>query len=171
MGRFSTKGISAALLASTVLLAGCGSSSLNPFNWFGKSQSESESVSTNTNTLIPTRSGFRRRDTEYQGRAVDQITGLVIERVPGGAIVRVNGVAFAQGSYDVVMEPENIDELPVKGVLTYTLKALLPSKYRQQGNTTSREISAAHYVSDQTLNGVRSIRVLGAKNARTARRR
>lgn len=167
MGKFSTTGLVAPLLVSVLVLSGCGNSRLNPFNWFGRSTSEA--VEQSTNPLIPTRSGFRRPEATYQGRIVDQITGLVIERAPGGALIRVTGLAATQGSYDVLIEPENEDELPVKGVLTYTLKARLPA--RPQGPATTREIVAAHFLTNQQLEGVRSIRVLGARNARSVRRR
>lgn len=172
MGKFSKAGhktsLMAGFLVSALVLTGCGNSRLNPMNWFGRSRSEVV-VAPSTNPLIPTKKGFRRAKAGYSGRAVDQITGLVIERVPGGALIQITGLAATQGSYDVLVEPDNKDELPVDGVLTYTLKARLPA--RPQGAPATREINAGHFITDQQLEGVRSIRVLGARNSHTVRRR
>jgi len=167
MGKIFTARLVAPLLVSTLVLAGCGNSRLNPFNWFGRSRGEV--IVASTNPLIPTRSGFRRPKAAYNGTPVDQITALVIERTPGGAIIRVTGLAATQGSFDVLMEPINEDDVAVDGVLTYTLKARLPR--RPQGPASTREVVAAHFVTDQQLEGVRTIRVVGARNAHTVRRR
>ncbi|MGB7243078.1 MAG: hypothetical protein WBC93_13440 [Sulfitobacter sp.] len=166
-----------ALLVSTLLLTACGAirdSRVNPFNWFGGGRSApvDSSETGEVNPLIPTSTGLfanaRKRDAIYLGTPIDSVTGLVIERVPGGAIIRVSGVAQRQGTYSVQLTPENEEELPVDGVLTYRLEGIPISG--QQGPVQTREITAARSVTDQQLAGVRQIRVEGARNAQVARR-
>lgn len=161
-----------ALLISTLTLAGCGSirnSRINPFNWFGNSRAEALPAEV-TNPLLPLRNRFRRPEAVYFGTPVDTIKDLSIERVAGGALVRVKGIAATQGSYEVKLVPENDGE-PVKGVLTLTLKAQVPNSKNRISTEASREVNTAHFLSDNDLEGARTIRVLGARNARSSRRR
>jgi hypothetical protein len=165
------------LLLSTVLVA-CGSireSRINPFNWFGQSRSEAiVPVEENTNPLIPRRGGLfsrgRAREAVYQGTPFEQVTDLKIERVPGGAIIRATGLAARQGIYDVQLTPENEDEEPVNGVLTYRLEGIRPERATPVGAAPTREVTAARALTDQQLRGVRTIRVEGQLNAQVARR-
>ena len=120
-----------ALLLSTLVLTGCATvrdSRVNPFNWFGKARSAPIAQSSaQANPLIPQTSSIfsRKRNSNavYNGRPVDQITDLTIERVPGGILLRATGLAARQGLYDVQLVPQNKDELPVDGVLTYRQRA------------------------------------------------
>ena len=159
-----------ALLASTITLTACGSvrdSRFNPFNWFGASRSEVVQTGT-TNPLIPQKSPMmRRKEIPYQGQLIDQISDLVIERVTGGALIRATGMASVQGAYDVrlVASEEGVQ----KGVLSFELTTLLPAKPKRQGPEQSRRVTVAVFVTDQQLEGVRTIRVQGARNARTSR--
>lgn len=156
------------LLISAVVLSGCGNSRLNPKNWFGRSQAVPVASATDANPLIPRKNRLLKRDTSYQGTLVGEIRDLTIERVPGGAIARVAGLADQQGPYEVRLIPLN-DGAPVGGVLSYELRALnLP--YKAVGTERSRTLTAAVFVTDQDLAGVREIRVLGARNARSSRR-
>ncbi len=167
-----------ALLVSTLVLTGCATvrdSRVNPFNWFGTARSEpltrTEAV---TNPLIPQRSGLfaaaRERATVYNGRPFDQVTDLTIEPVPGGALIRATGLAARQGIYAVQLTPDNEDELPVDGVLTYRLEGVEPDRNTPVGAQPTREVVAARKVTNQTLAGVRTIRVLGQRNALTSSR-
>lgn len=162
----------ALLLISTTLLAGCGGSRLNPLNWFGGARSTANGDA--TNPLIPRGSGISfslRRPTVYTGSPVDQITGLTVERIPGGAIIRVEAVASEQGAYNVKMVPETDGDEAVNGVLSYTLAANLPARRRPVvGTEASRRIVAAHYVSDKVLAETRTISVAGLRNTLTVRR-
>ncbi len=162
----------ALLLISTLVLGGCATirdSRINPLNWFGGAES-TQVAAGETNPLIPRRSGFGLTvASPYRGTPVDQITGLTVERVPGGAIIRIEAVAARQGSYNVVVEPATPGDDPVDGVLDYTLLAeKLPRA--PIGTPPSRRIVAAHSVSDDQLAGVRTIRVSGARNTLTVRR-
>lgn len=161
-----------ALLISSLLLTGCGGSSLNPLNWFGRGQPVPV-VAEGANPLIPAkRSGsfFRRGEKVYTGVPIHRVTTLKIERVPGGALVRATGVAQVQGQYDVALVSTNNDQ-PVNGVLTYEFRAEMPKRRLVQGSEWSRTVTIATFLTDNELDGVRSINVVGAQNALSARRR
>ncbi len=148
------------ILALTLLgvLAGCArvaESRFNPFNWFGRSQE--------VQTVAP---GEIPQDPRP---LVDQVTELVIERVPGGAIVRARGLPQTQGYYDGALVSETRNA-PVDGVLTYQFRVVPPAEPQRVSTPRSREIVVARFLSDQALQGVRSIRVEAASNARAARR-
>lgn len=170
-----------ALLISSMTLGGCAAvrdSSVNPFNWFGGSRSEpvaTAPVAASTNPLIPSQRaglfGRKRAEREiYLGTPIDTVSDLVIERVPGGAIIRASGVSQAQGLYEVRLTPETEDDEAVDGVLSYRLEGRLPENARPGGSVATRTVTAAHAVTDQQLRGVSTIRVVGARNARTSRR-
>ncbi|MDG1471544.1 MAG: hypothetical protein P8Q26_08295 [Ascidiaceihabitans sp.] len=172
--------LTSALLISAVALTACGAvrdSRVNPANWFGKSRSAPIEVQeANTNPLIPAaRTGLfakRRADRDaYFGNPIDQVTGLVIERVPGGAIVRATGLTKTQGVHGVQLTPQTDDETPVDGVLTYRLEGIQPSTAQSVGSEHTRTVVAARALTDQDLRDVRTIRVVAARNARTSRRR
>lgn len=165
-----------ALLISTLVLSACGSvreSRLNPFNWFGRAEAVDANAETaeEINPLIPTRgeSILQREGPGYQGTIVAEVNSLRIERVAGGAIIRVTGTTATQGAYDVLLQPENEDHTAENGVLTYRLMAVQPSGFRI-GSTRSREISAAVYRTDQELDSVRTIRIVGANKSLQSRR-
>lgn len=168
-------------LAITALLGGCGAvrdSSLNPFNWFGRSQEvpvEQTAETEAANPLIPTRTGiFSRR--RAQQREVDTttpiatITELRVERVPGGAIIHARGVDSFANSYNAGLKPNNAEELPEDGVLVYSFRREVPENTLPGGAEATREITVGRFVTDQTLRGVRGIRVEAAQNARSVRR-
>ncbi|MEM6941896.1 MAG: hypothetical protein AAF943_17745 [Pseudomonadota bacterium] len=164
-------------LAITLVLVGCATireSRVNPLNWFGNARSEPLREAENTNPLIPRGGGLfaraRAENEVYQGAPLDQITNLTIERIPGGAIIRATGVAARQGIYEVQLTPENDDELPVDGVLTYRLEGVLPEQATPQGTQPTREVTAARRLTDQDLQAVRQIRVEGRRNALVSRR-
>ncbi|WP_298835687.1 hypothetical protein [uncultured Roseobacter sp.] len=163
-----------ALLVSTLVLTGC-STNLNPLNWFGRSSSEAPApVAENDNPLIPQRTGLfaRQRNAEvvYPGSPVETISDLIVERVPGGAIIRATGIASVQGVYDVRLTPANEDEKAEDGVLSYRLEGIRRNDVARTGGPATREVTAARKVTDQTLSGVRSIRVEGVTNAQVTRR-
>lgn len=161
-----------ALLISSLLLAGCGGSSLNPLNWFGRGQ-PAPVAAEGANPLIPAKSRnsfFRRGEKVYTGVPIHRVTTLKIERVPGGALVRATGVAQVQGQYDVALVSTN-DDQPVNGVLTYEFRAEMPKRRLVQGSEWSRTVTVATFLTENELAGVRSINVVGAQNALSARRR
>lgn len=156
-----------ALLILTLTLSACASR-MNPMNWFGRSKQEI--VVGEKNTLIPQLSGFSKKPDVYSGRLVGKVNELKVEKVPGGAIIRATVIANGHGTFDVRLTPENKDELPVNGVLSYRFEALQSRSGIASGSSQSRSIVVAHRVTDQTLQNVRSIRVLAADNAMVSRR-
>lgn len=165
------------LLVSSLTLAACGTirdSRVNPFNWFGQSRSEPVEAQESTNPLIPKGGGLFSKqsaiDEIYLGQPFEQITNLTIERVPGGAIIRATGLAARQGIYAVQLTPENEEEEPVDGVLTYRLEGVRPDKNTAVGAKPTREVIAARQLTDRQLAGVRVIRVEGQQNALASRR-
>jgi hypothetical protein len=153
----TVKSIGAMVLALG-LLSGCATvsnSQLNPFNWFGSDDEE---------TLDPITVENERRP------LVSEITNLVIERTPGGAIVRVTGLPPSQGWF--APELVNLDPFgnAADGVLSYSFRAVPPEDPTRVSTAQSRELSAAVFVPNSTLQTVRIIQVTGAQNSRVARR-
>jgi len=165
------------LLIATLLLTGCGNSRLNPFNWFGRAQSEpvDAAEAEEINPLIPAQTGIlsssrRARNADPDTDPIATVQALRVERVPGGAILRATAVDSRQGAYGVKLVPENDDELPIDGVLTYSLERQLPQEQRPVGPEQTREVIVARAVTDQQLAGVRTIRVVAEQNVMTVRR-
>ncbi len=175
--------LTASLLIATLTVSACGGareSRLNPFNWFGRGQSEpvaEQQTKAEANPLIPQeeRGGLfrslRRQDVEYAGAPIDQVSSLVIERVPGGAIIRATGIASFVGAYDVRLVPANEEEEAEDGVLTYRLEAVRPLDAPVAGSDRLRTVTVARRVTDSQLAEARIIRVEGARNAQTSSRR
>ncbi|UWR27947.1 hypothetical protein K3757_08430 [Sulfitobacter sp. S223] len=167
------------LLVASLSVGACGfvrDSAINPANWFGRSASETIAVADDkpVNPLIPQRSGlFASRGDKaetYAGKPFDEITDLTVERIPGGAIIRASGLAARQGIYAVRLTPENAEELPIDGVLTYRLEGIEPDRATAIGTPPTRVVTAARKITNQDLAGVRTIRVEGLRNAQVARR-
>ena len=150
----------ASLMLMPLLVASCGISEtrLNPFNWFGGNE---ETTSAEPVQVV------ERSDPRP---LVAEITQLVVERTPGGAIVRVTGLPPTQGWYGADLVNVNPDGEAFDGVLSYSLRAQPPETPTRVSTRQSRELTAAVFVSDFTLAGVRVIQVTGAQNSRIARR-
>ncbi len=104
------------------------SSRFNPINWFGGSEEVelTEAEKAKVNPLLPTEGPNllgKRPEEAYIGTPVARLDELRVERTPGGAIIRVEGLATVQGAYAVRLDPRN-DGNVVKGVLSYDLKAV-----------------------------------------------
>jgi len=156
MGTDMTGRIILALMV-VATLANCGrvsESRLNPFNWFGRS--EKAEVVTGAPNADPR-------------RLVPQIISLRVEAVPGGAIIRATGLPPRQGFYDGALLPVG-GEFAKDGILSYEFRASAPLGQTRTSTQQSREIIVGRFVSDQTLNGVRQIRVSAAGNALVVRR-
>lgn len=162
-----TAGGRMAALALVLALAGCGfsDSRLNPFNWFGGSRSE-------TPDLSP-RAGYPE-DVPDARPLVAQVATMQVERVPGGAIVRATGLPPVQGFWDAELVPDLTDAegrpVPDGGTLSFQFRVVPPRQPTRAGPPVSRELTAAVYLSDQTLAPVRTITVRGQGNQRSSRR-
>ncbi|HBN32026.1 MAG TPA: hypothetical protein DD416_12575, partial [Rhodobacteraceae bacterium] len=98
------------LIASILILtflAACGgqrsgssSSSLNPFNWFGRAKEQRIAVD-------------RKVIVDPRGM-VSEVISLKVDRMPGGAIISAVGLPDTQGYWEAVLTPIN-GEKPDKG--------------------------------------------------------
>lgn len=145
-------------LAAVMVVTGCATvreSRLNPFNWFGRSTQE--------------RAVAQAAASVDGGRVqVDQVTELFIEPTTGGAIVRAKGLPPTQGWY----KAELIREAPARdGEIVFRFVLKQPQGVMPQGTPMSREVTVATFLTEFQLEGVRSITVTGAQNARSTRRR
>jgi hypothetical protein len=145
-------------LVAVALLSGCGSN-LNPFNWFG--QGEQVQMVDAEGLPVPV---------DARG-LMAEVVSLEIERAPGGAIVRATGLPPTQGWWDGGLVPVDRDERPDEdGVLAYEFRVFAPAAQTRISTPQSREVVVGRFVSNQTLQGVRQIRVIAQGNARAARR-
>ena len=145
------------LLTCAVVLSGCarvGESRFNPLNWFGGGDEE-ERVETVEKSEDPR-------------PLVAEVTSLVIERTPTGAIIRATGLPPEQGWYAGSLVPET--DGPVDGVLSYRFRAVPPFDDTRTSTARSRELVVGASISQPVLAQTRIIRVIGARNVRTVRR-
>lgn len=145
-------------ILSVVLVTSACSTRLNPFNWFGKDEEKVVVVQ----QVAP---GGVIDPRPY----VDQVTSLRVDRAPGGAIINVVGLNPVQGYWEAALLAEN-NQRPVDGVLTFQFRASKPVTRTGQGPDRSREITAAVFLTEQEMAGVRSIVVQAAQNQRSVRR-
>lgn len=147
-----------AALAVMLVVVSCGriaQSRLNPFNWFGRSE-RVETVS------------VTREVAAADGRQlVPDVTDLVIERDPGGAIVRATGLPPTQGFWNAELVSVPTEE---EGLALYEFRVFPPPTARRVSTPQSREITVAIYLSDIELQKIDRITVQGANGARSARR-
>lgn len=151
-----------AALATAMILSGCATvreSKINPFNWFGKDAEEEEIVVT----------GYVENDVVDDRPLVNRILSMKVDRAPGGAIVSAVGLPPYQGYWLPELVAEN-DGKPVNGVLTLQFRAYPAATATPSGTDSSREITVGTFLSDQDLDGVRSIVILGVTNKQTSRR-
>ncbi|MFW2544081.1 hypothetical protein ACN2XU_15715 [Primorskyibacter sp. 2E107] len=160
------------LVLSALVLTSCGSmreSRLNPFNWFGRSTAQPVVTEGEVNPLIPRRrvSIFRDNQPEaYNGSLVGEVTELLIERRPGGAIIRATAITDRQGPFELRLV--KVDAESDADTLTYDFRALqIPGP---RGSDLSRTYTAALWLTDQDLFGIREIRVKSRRTVRTSRR-
>ena len=107
------------------------------------------------------------RDTDPRPR-VAQVTALVIEQTPTGAIIRATGLPPTQGWYAAALVPET-DE-PVNGEMVYVFRAVPPATPQPVSTQQSRELTVARAISRPMLAQLRVVRVVGTQNALAARR-
>lgn len=164
------------LILALVTLTGCAAvnqSRFNPLNWFGAAQPDPAALdvtNAEVNPLIPARRAsifFDTRPAAFAGRPIEQIIDIRMERRPGGAILRATAEAGRVGPFDVRLI---LDEAAsTAGTLVFDMKAL-----QQLGTTTApgraRQVTAAQWITDQDLTGIRTVTVRGGNNALSTRR-
>lgn len=139
-----------------VALSGCGGfkeSKLNPFNWFKRSEAR---------MMVEVSAGVAD-----PRPLVETVLDLVVEPIPGGAIVRARGLPPTQGWWDAELVPVPQEET---GLLVYEFRIMQPAEPKDVNVPRSREVDVALYVSDYKLEFVSEIVVQGATNARSAHR-
>lgn len=149
--------VSLLAVLSIVLVTSACSSRLNPLNWFGRDKETTVVVQEAPDGIIDPRP------------LIAQIQSVQVDRAPGGAIVNTVGLTQWQGYWQPALIAENRG-VPVDGVLTIQFRVAEPLTDQIQGTQRSREITAAMFLTDQELTGVRSIVIRGANNARSVRR-
>ncbi|KEO56128.1 hypothetical protein [Thioclava pacifica] len=159
-----------AALALTIATAGCGrirDSKINPFNWFGKDRVEQ------SQTLAP-RGGYPTKVGKAHQQPVAQVSSLTVEKIPSGAIITAMGLPPTQGFWDTDLVPLNDGKPDETGTVTYMFMVAPPpadsAAARRVMTPQSREVSAAAFLSNYKLEGVRKIVVESAGNARSVRR-
>jgi len=144
-------------LVLVAAVAGCArvkESRFNPLNWFGRSETVDQTTPASPDVAIP---------------LIGQVTSLRVEQVPGGAIIRATGLPERQGFFAGDLVPDGA-EIPQDGVLVYHFSISAPRTATDVGTPQSREVIIGRFVSDQTLQGVRKIKVTGATNSMIVRR-
>lgn len=144
------------LLSFLSACAAARDSRLNPFNWFGRDREERVQV---VDTVTP----------QDRRPLAAEVIRLKVDRMPGGAIIHAVGLPATQGHWDGELVPLN-GEFPEKGVLTYEFRLAPPPGPTRQGTPQSREVVVGHFISDQTMLGVRNIAVVARQNRRSVRR-
>lgn len=151
-------------LVAVLVLAGC-QSRYNPSNWgwFGGSRSEP--------SLAP-RNGY---PSDIDPRPlVSQVVSMSVDQVPGGAVVTAVGLPPTQGWWAADLVSTYVTEAgqtaPKDGVIQLEFRVVPPVSARGSVNKASRELTAGTFLSEQTLRGVRQIRVIGANNQRSSGR-
>ena len=147
-----------AAMAALMILPSCGKlreSRFNPFNW-----SKAEVA-----TLEP-KGGYTV--TTDNRLLVDQVLTLVVDPMPGGAIVRATGLPPTQGFWSAELVAEN-DGAPVDGVLTLRFVVYPPPEPAAVSTEVSREITAGLYLSNPQLAKLTRINVQGQNSALSVR--
>ncbi|WP_116131989.1 hypothetical protein [Tropicimonas sp. IMCC34043] len=152
-------------LLALVLLAGCGTR-LNPGNWgwFGGGRDR-------TPTLEP-KKGYE--DTTDYRPMVARVVSVQVEPVAGGVIVTAVGLPPTQGYFATDLVPTFTSEIgkpaPKDGVMALEFRIVPPPRPWPAGSQASREVTAALYLTDQSLGNTRQITVAGSQNKVSARR-
>ncbi len=167
------------LIVTTLTLSACSNwsdSRANPTNWFGSSTPAPVETSVDdANALVPEeREGiglFARPEAEDTSVPIAKIDELRIDPTPTGAIVYTAGTASRQGAYNARLVRVDSEENQKNGVLEFTFRVAYPSYATNQGTERSRKVSDAINVSQNELQNIRLVRVVGQQNALESRRR
>lgn len=137
-------------------LAACGSSRLNPLNWFGGDREERVRV-TETVAAVPA----------DPRPLVAEVVALAVEQTTSGALVRATGLVPTQGYFDAAL----VEVQRGDGALVYEFRAAPPIGGGLPGPARSREVLVAVALDQSDLRGLRTITVIGQTNRRSVDRR
>jgi len=156
-GKISTKVLMILLLLTSI--AACD-------RWFGSEKELTSEEKANINPLIPRRSNsaFGRPEPAYRGVAIDQVTDLELKPTHSGIILIAHGVAARQGAYDASLTLSGTDGSRADGVLEFQFDVTYPQDDTPVGPLTARRIVLAESLSNDLLEEVTLIRVIGANN-------
>ncbi len=143
-------------LALPLLISGCGDSALNPFGWFGGREAPEPAA-----------------PLELPGDPrplVERVTSVTLDRTPGGAIVRAEGLPPAVGYWSAALVPVDRDGRPdATGVLALEFRAVPPPE-PMPGPPSARTLVTGYFLTEQRLRDVRVITVTGRTNSASVRR-
>lgn len=149
-------------LGLVLALTACSNGvNLNPLTWFDVFSSDKGLVALTPDGGWP--------DDADRRIAVSQVTALKIERTTAGAIIHATGLPPRLGYWDAELVAQNNGE-PENGVITYVFRIAEPRWNQGQGSQYQRTVEVAQFLSNVELKNIRSIKVLGERNAMTARR-
>lgn len=149
------------LLASVLALStltSCGTLSdswINPFNWFGQPDRPVEATPPTVVHVTDRRP------------LVDQVVSARLEKTPGGAILHAVGLPPYQGYWGTALMEDATRSTPTRRVFLFRI--IPPQTPVRVSTPQSREVSAARFLSDQALAGVREVQVLGTRSSRAVR--
>ncbi len=155
--------LAAVLMGSLLLTAGCASR-MNPVHWFGGHHEKAAP------TLAP-KDGY---PVNIDPRPlVDRIAAVHVDKTPEGIIVTATALPPTQGYWSAELVPtaRTYDDKPAaeNGVMTLDYRIMPPRTGQPVGSKKSREITAAFFLSNQTLASVKKIVVNASQNQLSAR--
>ena len=146
----------ALVLTLGLVLTGCAAvsqSKYNPFNWFKSAEPTDPTV-----LYVPVAD---------KRLLVAQVLTLKIEQTPDGAIIRATGLPPTQGWWKAALVKVDQDDATK---LIYEFRLFPPITLVPAGSPASREITVASAVSNQQLDGIKTVTVQGDTNALSSRR-
>lgn len=147
------------LLCATALM-GCATvrdSKINPSNWFDADKAKA-TEETAIKPLVPERTAVQMVDSRP---LIAKLTELEVANVLGGVLVTATGTSDQMGAFNVELVPM----ASKAGERIFAFRVQYP-----MGATVAKQsVTAAVFLSNTDLAGVRSIRVTSASNALTRR--
>jgi hypothetical protein len=152
------------LIGLVVVVSGCsggfGASRLNPVNWFNGQKATVQPGG----SLLPRNAVTGTTDTRP---LIAQVGQTRLDRTNGGYILTATGLTPQTGYHSVDL----VQAVSASAQdLVFDLRALPPTRAYPNQSTTARSVTAAVFLSDSQLIGIRRIRVNAAQNAQNLRR-
>ncbi len=139
-----------AVLAGAASCGRIADSRFNPLNWFGRDR---PAVVTQVAVVDPR-------------PLVADVVSVRVDRTPEGAVLTAVGLPGRQGYWDAALVPVAADT----GVLAFQFRLMPPPGPTRVSTPPSREVTAGRFLSPVDLRGIREVRVMGARTARSVAR-